>query len=160
MNVNIETVARTLYGEARGQGLLDQLGVLAVIRERAMRPGWWGRTWEGVCRHPWQFSCWHGEHDDAHRRNYEAMMRAETDAPHTWDRMIQLASYAHSHFTDRDVMQLFDVDTSEEFPTHYHDRSIGTPAAWGDNITEIVPPWRSDFRWYVVRDGRPPRRVA
>lgn len=67
----IETVARTLYGEARGTGLLDRLGVLAVIRERVLRPGWWGRGWEGVCRHPWQFSCWH-THDEAHRRNHAA----------------------------------------------------------------------------------------
>jgi len=39
----IETVAMTLYGEARGQSLLDRLAVGAVIRERVLRPGWWGK---------------------------------------------------------------------------------------------------------------------
>ena len=37
---NIDTFARTLVGEARGECLLDMLGVAAVVRERVLRPGW------------------------------------------------------------------------------------------------------------------------
>src|SRR5690606_24089205 len=61
----IETVAMTLYGEARGQSLLDRLAVGAVIRERVLRPGWWGKDWQGVCTAPWQFTAWHS-HDNVH----------------------------------------------------------------------------------------------
>jgi len=48
----------------------------------------------------------------------------------------------------------------DDIPTHYHDRSIDTPKAWGDKLKEIAVPWRSAFRWYVVYEGRPPRRRA
>jgi len=48
----------TLYGEARGEPLAGQLGVLWVIRNRVMHPAWWGTSWRSVCLTPWQFSCW------------------------------------------------------------------------------------------------------
>lgn len=153
---DLETVTRTLAGEARGQGLLDRLGVLAVIRERTFRPGWWGRGWSGVCRHPWQFSCWHPEHDEVHSRNYNSMVFLHETDPALWLQLTALSVYTIDHMTDRDVHALFGVS---EFPTHYHDRSIDTPTAWGGNIEEIAVPWDSHFRWYIVYDGRPPRRL-
>lgn len=153
----IDTVARTLYGEARGTGLLDRLGVLAVIRERVLRPGWWGSGWEDVCRHPWQFSCWH-THDQAHRRNHAAMMSAHETDSRRWREVLLLAQYAVNGMTDADVMRLFGVQSVDMIPTHYHDRSIDTPKAWGEDIVEVAPAWPSAFRWYVVLDGRPKRR--
>ena len=54
---NVDTVARTIAGEARGCGILDMIAVGAVIRERVLRPGWWGSDWISVCRKPSQFSC-------------------------------------------------------------------------------------------------------
>ena len=154
----IETVAMTLYGEARGQSLLDRLAVGAVIRERVLRPGWWGRDWESVCRHPWQFTCWH-QHDDAHRRNYEAMLRAEQDDPDTYNSCLTLATYVMRYMTDRDVQALFDANGPERFPTHYFSRPLtAPPKAWGTNIEEVQPRFPSAFRWYVVLDGRPKRR--
>lgn len=152
----IETVARTLYGEARGTGLLDRLGVLAVIRERVLRPGWWGRGWEGVCRHPWQFSCWH-THDEAHRRNHAAMMSAHETDSQRWRELLLLSEYAIQGMTDADVYDLFGLTGHDAIPTHYHDRSIDTPAAWGRNVKELHPSWHSQFRWYVVYNGRPQR---
>ncbi len=32
--------------------------VLCVIRNRAIDGGWWGDTYDSVCLHPYQFSCW------------------------------------------------------------------------------------------------------
>ncbi|MGQ9371949.1 cell wall hydrolase [Azospirillum sp. ST 5-10] len=62
-----EIVARTLWGEARGQGHKGMEAVACVIRNRATHPRWWSRnkaddipddTFSAVCLDPWQFSCW------------------------------------------------------------------------------------------------------
>lgn len=55
----VDTMARTLWGEARGEGPAGMAAVAWVIRNRvASRVRWWGRGVVGVCRHPFQFSCW------------------------------------------------------------------------------------------------------
>src|SRR5690606_17855731 len=71
---NVDTLARTLWGEARGTGLLDMFGVAAVIRERYLRPGWWSKPsddWWSVCRNPYQFSCWN-QGDPNRKKLYRA----------------------------------------------------------------------------------------
>jgi spore germination cell wall hydrolase CwlJ-like protein len=52
------TLARTIYGEARGESFLGQQAVGWVVVNRAKRPGWWGRTVAQVCLAAGQFSCW------------------------------------------------------------------------------------------------------
>jgi N-acetylmuramoyl-L-alanine amidase len=61
----IDTLARTLWGEARGEGILGMAAVAAVIMNRVRadlghdnKPDWWGEGILGVCRKPYQFSCW------------------------------------------------------------------------------------------------------
>lgn len=54
----LDTLARTLWGEARGEGRAGMQAVANVIANRAARPGWWGRSISEVCLRPWQFSCW------------------------------------------------------------------------------------------------------
>jgi N-acetylmuramoyl-L-alanine amidase len=58
-----EIVARTVYGEARGEGPVGQAAVTWVIRNRADHPSWYGRSLREVClkgtpggQH--QFDCW------------------------------------------------------------------------------------------------------
>lgn len=64
---DLDTMALTLWGEARGEPKLGQRAVAWVIRNRWETPGWWSRrapdgipdgTIAAVCRAPWQFSCW------------------------------------------------------------------------------------------------------
>lgn len=62
---DIDTLARTIWGEARGEGVAGMEAVAAVIMNRVNadlgndgKPDWWGEGVEGVCRKPWQFSCW------------------------------------------------------------------------------------------------------
>ena len=55
---DIEIVAKTLYGEARGEGYEGQQAVCNVIFNRASNPGWWGKDPRSVCLKPYQFSCW------------------------------------------------------------------------------------------------------
>lgn len=148
------TVALTLYGEARGQSMHDRLGVLAVIRERVLRPGWWGRDWQSVCKAPWQFSCWH-THDEAHRRNHRAMLRAEEDAPKLFRALYDLAHYAVHSMTDGDVDGLFDGGR----PTHYYSRPLTKPpASWGKIAATPTPRWgESAFTWCIPTEGVPRR---
>lgn len=54
----LDTLARTLWGEARGEGRHGMHAVASVILNRAARPGWWGRSVTEVCLRPRQFSCW------------------------------------------------------------------------------------------------------
>lgn len=59
----VDTLARTLWGEARGESVRGKEAVAAVVMNRvrrARRRGgyWWGATPIEVCRKPWQFSCW------------------------------------------------------------------------------------------------------
>ncbi|HTJ64761.1 MAG TPA: cell wall hydrolase [Alphaproteobacteria bacterium] len=60
----LDTLARTLWGEARGEGREGMEAVAAVIANRidiSLAHGgryWWGRDWISVCRAKAQFSCW------------------------------------------------------------------------------------------------------
>ena len=72
----VETLARTIYGEARGERVLGKEAVAAVVLNRvrrARRHGryWWGSTIHEVCRRPWQFSCWNAS--DPNRAKIEAV---------------------------------------------------------------------------------------
>ena len=59
-SVAIDTLARTLWGEARGEGEAGLKAVAAVVVNRTRRPAdfWWGHRVEDVCRKKFQFSCW------------------------------------------------------------------------------------------------------
>lgn len=54
-----EIVAKTLWGEARGEGHEGMQAVCNVIQNR-VNSGiyWWGSTFRTVCLASFQFSCW------------------------------------------------------------------------------------------------------
>lgn len=55
----IDTLARTIWGEARGEPVEGQEAVANVVMNRvAKRRKSWGLTVEAACRAPRQFSCW------------------------------------------------------------------------------------------------------
>lgn len=53
-----ELLARTIWGEARGDGAPGMEAVASVIMNRAKHGGWWGNDIKSVCLKPYQFSCW------------------------------------------------------------------------------------------------------
>lgn len=53
----IDTLARTLWGEAEGEGAIGMHAVASVILNRVKQPSWWGTDIESVCMKPYQFSC-------------------------------------------------------------------------------------------------------
>ena len=83
---DIDTLARTLYGEARSGGYPEMLAVAHVVMNRVAR-GTWGTYIHDVCRAPWQFSCWPVKgHEPApssnDERNYQSMLNAGVDDEH------------------------------------------------------------------------------
>lgn len=69
---DIDTLARTIYGEARGEDAEGRRLVAEVILNRF----WTGyrrkRTITDVCLDPWQFSCW-----NANDPNREKLLRVD-----------------------------------------------------------------------------------
>lgn len=62
-DMEIDVLARTLWGEARGEGTHGMHAVANVIVNRvkvAEQEGgkWWGNNIIQVCQKPYQFSCW------------------------------------------------------------------------------------------------------
>ena len=49
--------ARLIYGEARGTSKEEQIAVAYVVRNRSLKPGWWGRNVREVILARKQFSC-------------------------------------------------------------------------------------------------------
>lgn len=54
----IDITARTLWGEARGEGVTGMQAVANVIRNRVNGLKWFGSTFKEVCLKPRQFSAW------------------------------------------------------------------------------------------------------
>lgn len=55
---DLQVFARTLWGEARGEGSSGMHAVACVIANRARDADWWGDTFRSVCLSHEQFSCW------------------------------------------------------------------------------------------------------
>lgn len=74
---DVDVLARTIYGEARGELVRGQEAVAAVVINRVRRARdrggryWWGANIEAVCQKDWQFSCWNL--GDPNREKIEAV---------------------------------------------------------------------------------------
>lgn len=119
---DIDTAAKTLWGECRGEPLLGQQGVAWVIRNRAtwQPPQWWGHTVGGVCLQPFQFSCWN-----------------KTDPQHYAMRSLSDIELAHYVEIIRSVMA-GEITDPTNGATHYE--RVGTGAGWaiGRSISALI----------------------
>lgn len=124
----VDTLARTLWGEARDQGDVGMEAVASVVMNRvkfAMARGgyWWGNTVTEVCLKDWQFSCWNA--NDPNRVKLELV---DSSDPY-FAAALQIARRAVSG-------QLADQVNGA---THYHNPSIvGLPSAWGDSPRHVA----------------------
>ncbi len=81
-DLTIDVRARTIWGEARGEGEQGMHAVASVIMNRVaiarQRGGdyWWGRTVMQVCQKPYQFSCWNKGDP-----NFPLLLRVTVDDP-------------------------------------------------------------------------------
>jgi len=65
MTSDIDILARTIWGEARGESHEGRVAIANVIMNRVNmdlgndgKPDWWGEGVTQVCLKPFQFSCW------------------------------------------------------------------------------------------------------
>ena len=119
-NREIDLLARTIYGEARGEGERGMQAVANVIMNRVNAGRWYGKTVEDVVLKPYQFSCWNEK--DPNRR--VIMEVTETNA--TFKKAKDISRRAVSD-------TLPDITGGA---THYHAASI-TPY-WAGEMEQTV----------------------
>lgn len=78
---DVEILARTIYGEARGEysgrvGIAALIAVGNVVMNRLNARCWYGSTIQEICQKPMQFSCWN--RDDPNR---SILMQESIDDP-------------------------------------------------------------------------------
>lgn len=125
--LTVDILARTIWGEARGESLSGQEAVANVILNRvkvAQQRGqfWWGNDIIAVCRKPYQFSCWN--HDDP---NYIKMTQVTLD-DRAFAQCLRLARRAVNGT----------LSDNTDGATHYHTDSIMPAWARGQDPTAII----------------------
>ncbi len=125
--VEADILARTLWGEARGEGTQGMHAVANVILNRvavAEKFGsfWWGNDIIQVCQKPYQFSCWNRGDP-----NYKKLQRVDT---------------TNLYFATAKRMALrAQANTLEDITkgaTHYHTKSIKPYWAKGRKPCAII----------------------
>lgn len=118
MSDQADYLARTLYGECRGESANGQIAVANVIMNRVKAGGWFGASVKDVVLKPYQFSCWNKTDP-----NYSIITNA-TEA--------QLAPF-RSIAEKAIAGKLPDLTNGA---THYHAKSI-TPY-WAASLTKTA----------------------
>lgn len=115
--LDVDLLARLIYGEARGEGATGKAAVAHVALNRAAKPGWWGKTLREVILKPYQFSCFNVEYRDI------------LIAP-TGDTWLVCQGYAH-----RTLSGEFSDPTHGA--THFYADTIAAPS-WAASMTQTA----------------------
>lgn len=110
---DLSVMARTVFGEARGEPHEGRLAVAHVILNRARAGGWWGRSAGEVCLKRWQFSCW-----NPGGPNRARLLQVELD-----DRDLLGCARAS-------IEALSGSPDPTAGATHYHATNMPTPPRW------------------------------
>jgi len=113
-----DVLARTLWAEARGEGLAGMVAVAWTIRNRVndgKDRSWWGEGYAGVCQKPWQFSCW-----NANDPNYPFL---------TGMKMIPFRELAQCRIAADQVVD-GKVPDPTGAATHYYATTMPKPPKW------------------------------
>ena len=113
-------MARTLWGEARGEGKDGQIAVAHVIKNRAEKKTWYGKTIMDVCLKKWQFSCWNK--NDPNRKKILALSLDDLK-----DQIEVAAGVIGGQY----------IDTTEG-STHYYSKSMPKPPKWAVGKEPVV----------------------
>lgn len=92
-NLEIDVLARTIFGEARGEPLEGMEAVASVVLNRvaiAQKRGkyWWGNSIIQVCQKPYQFSCWN-RNDPSYNRLNTVTLKNDT-----FKKCVRIATHA------------------------------------------------------------------
>jgi len=112
---DVDTLARTLWGEARGEPRDGKIAIAWVILNRYWQEFHGAQTITEVCRAPWQFSCWNAD-DPNH-----AQLLLANDATPGFQECMQIANLVAR--PDSNQAQPPDPTNGA---THYH--TIGRPS--------------------------------
>lgn len=121
---DIDTLARTLHGEVRGEPRDGAIAVVHVIRNRAIKKGTNAAT---ECLRPWQFSCWNS--NDPNRAVITAL-KPESEAYKKWAALAE------------EAWELPDMTGGA---LHYFNPKVANPA-WGKEGRETLRVGNHVFR--------------
>jgi N-acetylmuramoyl-L-alanine amidase len=110
----LSLLALCIFREARGEPMYAKRAVAHVIKNRADKPGWWGRDVVSVILAPYQFSSFNS-------RDVNAGVWPE-DASLAWTDCLAAAS----------AVLVGDEPDNTDGATYYFDRSISFPKSWGE----------------------------
>lgn len=123
---DIDVVARTLYGEARGEGREGMVAVACVIVNRAIiadayvdahgedHPLFGDGSLASACHAPLQFSCWNAKDPNL------GVIKAVTVADPIFAMAKEIATQAEND----------ELDDITNHATHYFDKRMPSPPAW------------------------------
>ena len=124
----LDIMARTIYGEARGESLQGKIEVAPVILNRVELAGWMGDTIIKVCLKPWQFSCWNER--DPNRELLEKI-NYTGNKYRAWDRDLVRDCLYVAHGARRGLLP----SNFDGKATHYFaPRAVSKPS-WTDGAT-------------------------
>jgi len=116
---DLDTAARTIWGEGRGEPESGRIAIAHVIINRAAKGGWWGDTISKVCRKKWQFSAWNlGD------PNREKMLS------------LKKSSEGYQQGLDAIVRAVISDDDPTQSATHYHTKAV-TPH-WVEGAKKVL----------------------
>jgi N-acetylmuramoyl-L-alanine amidase len=118
VSADVDVLARTLWGEARGEGWSGMQAVANVVLNRVRIGGWYGAGVQGVCLKRWQFTCW----EPAPLGNRERMLSVGPDNA-AFSMALEVAAAAVSG-------TLPDITNGA---THYHNATVNP--SWAANAT-------------------------
>lgn len=125
--MSVDVLARTLWGEARGEGSVGMHAVANTILNRvkiAQGRGtfWWGNDIIQVCQKPYQFSCWN--RSDPNFRKLQAVDESDM----YFATAVRIARRAVAGV-------LPDITSGA---THYHEQSIAPYWAKGESPCAVI----------------------
>ena len=117
---NIEYMAKTVWGEARGEDKEGRIAVASVSLNRKNKQGWMGKTIKDVCLKKWQFSCWN-ENDP----NLEKIKNLKLED------LTEFLDIAYGV-----VSGMYEDPTSGS--THYYAKSMKSPPKWAEGKEPVL----------------------
>lgn len=130
MNGSQDTLARLIWGEARGVGPEGMTGVACVVLNRVKQPRWWGTDIVTVCLKPWQFSCFNTSDP-----NRAKLLAVTVDDPQFAEAM-QISAQACSD-------KLQDVTSGSD--SYFDDSLLANPPKWSIGLTQQAKIGRLNF---------------
>ena len=118
----IDIMARTIWGEARGEGHSGMVAVANVIMNRVAHPKWWGNDVISVCTKPYQFSCWLKSDP-----NREKLIAVTANDPQFADALQIAANAVHGG-----------LDDITHSATSYYDSRMPDPPSWAEAMEPVA----------------------